>query len=72
MRLLGLILISAQVSQASDDTCSADGTCTTDESCVDKDSKCQAFAAHGECESNPEWMLKNCPASCKHCPEDYR
>eukprot|EP00980_Cylindrotheca_fusiformis_P010139 scaffold2253_cov119-Cylindrotheca_fusiformis.AAC.14 len=71
---LGLI-VSDYISEASDgeETCSAaDGTCTSDiAGCIDNDSQCEIFAARGECDSNPKWMLQNCPVSCKHCPEDY-
>lgn len=41
--------------------------CTTD-----LDSSCEGWAAVGECEKNPLWMIPNCCLSCKHhnAPED--
>jgi hypothetical protein len=37
--------------------------------CVDSTRKCVAWAAGGECENNPDFMRKSCPASCKSCSE---
>jgi len=30
-------------------------------------SNCRSWAAQGECETNPDYMLKNCPRSCRTC-----
>jgi hypothetical protein len=38
-----------------------------DGSCPDHYSSCPQWAANNECVINPEWMLKNCPGSCKSC-----
>jgi len=40
---------------------------TKTDACVDKDTACAAWAAAGECLSNPEWMVPNCASSC--CPK---
>lgn len=43
------------------------------ESCTDNYSECSSWAANGECNINPEYMLYNCAKSCKACsytPED--
>ena len=32
---------------------------------VDSDPNCADWAARGECEANPDWMLPNCQLSCK-------
>lgn len=36
--------------------------------CTDEDSLCDAWAASGECESNPAFMLDECRRSCSNCP----
>ena len=33
---------------------------------ADKNPSCEAWAARGECEKNPTWMLPNCCVSCKY------
>jgi len=40
---------------------------TTDE---DKDERCPDWAAQGECDSNPNYMLENCAAACSAIGED--
>ena len=35
--------------------------------CVDADDNCAAWAASGECNSNPQYMRANCAASCGTC-----
>ena len=35
--------------------------------CVDRHEACVGFAASGECENNPGWMIINCPVSCNAC-----
>lgn len=35
--------------------------------CVDNHEKCGEWASIGECENNPNWMLKNCEISCNVC-----
>ena len=37
--------------------------------CVDTDDKCAAWAASGECENNPAYMLRSCVNSCTRCAE---
>ena len=32
---------------------------------ADKNADCSDWAQKGECKTNPEWMLPNCPKSCK-------
>jgi hypothetical protein len=44
-----------------------------DQSCVDNYDDCPKWAADNECIINPEYMLYNCPKSCKACslkPQD--
>mmetsp|Transcript_26531 Transcript_26531/g.58115 ORF Transcript_26531/g.58115 Transcript_26531/m.58115 type:complete len:472 (+) Transcript_26531:92-1507(+) len=42
----------------------------TDESdCQDQHPKCLDWAAIGECEANPVYMLRNCARSCIQCPD---
>ena len=36
-------------------------------SCADKDENCAGWAATGECEANPSFMLASCADSCTHC-----
>lgn len=33
---------------------------------IDKSEDCQSWASKGECYSNPEYMIPNCPISCKN------
>jgi len=35
--------------------------------CIDENKYCATWAEDGECEKNPEWMLKGCPVACKQC-----
>ena len=35
--------------------------------CADKDENCAGWAATGECEANPSFMLASCADSCTHC-----
>lgn len=35
--------------------------------CSDEFSNCASWAANGECEANPDFMIQNCPNSCKSC-----
>jgi len=37
-------------------------------SCSDGNPGCPAWAASGECQRNPGWMLENCRLSCNNCP----
>jgi hypothetical protein len=37
------------------------------ETCNDRHQQCVNFAAQGECEANPGWMIVNCPSSCNAC-----
>jgi len=37
------------------------------ETCRDADERCAAWAAHGECEANPNYMLSECAVSCASC-----
>lgn len=36
-------------------------------SCVDASPNCEAWAAAGECQRNPEYMQRSCPAACGRC-----
>jgi len=36
--------------------------------CTDNNQFCEDWAANGECEANPLWMLANCQRSCGACP----
>jgi hypothetical protein len=36
-------------------------------SCEDRNPQCVGFAAAGECNNNPGWMIVNCPSSCNAC-----
>lgn len=33
-------------------------------------SHCATWAKEGECQKNPNWMLKGCPLSCNECKND--
>ncbi|CAL4130430.1 unnamed protein product, partial [Meganyctiphanes norvegica] len=35
--------------------------------CIDKQGSCEDWAANGLCESQPAFMLPNCPKACKEC-----
>lgn len=35
--------------------------------CTDKHTTCEYDAERGECESNPSWMIFNCPKACNAC-----
>lgn len=72
-----VIIFIQQHAEAHDDNqegnvCSAsDLTCSAASECLDKESVCVEYAEKGRCQSNPLWMLTNCPLSCRHCPKDY-
>ena len=36
--------------------------------CKDEDDRCPQWAAVGECDNNPEYMLGDCRVSCNNCP----
>ena len=40
------------------------------ETCRDADERCAAWAAHGECEANPNYMLSECAVSCASCASE--
>ena len=40
-----------------------------DSDCQDEDSHCASWADHGECDNNPNYMLKHCPRSCLQCTD---
>jgi prolyl 4-hydroxylase len=43
------------------------------EECEDRAEPCPRYAAAGECEKNPGWMIVNCPHSCNACHlRDYK
>lgn len=35
--------------------------------CTDEYSRCSEWAANGECEANPDFMIQNCQNSCRAC-----
>ena len=37
------------------------------QSCVSRSPNCASLALHGDCTSNPSWMVENCPAVCGLC-----
>ena len=39
--------------------------------CDDRDLQCGGWAEAGECDKNPNYMLKNCKKSCTECSEAY-
>jgi ShK domain-like len=39
----------------------------TDSYCINKHESCAVWAKAGECETNPNYMLVNCPKSCNSC-----
>ena len=46
------------------------GTCT--HLCNDTDSSCGSWAQQGECEANPDAMLRICPTSCGLCTPECK
>lgn len=38
-------------------------------SCEDHHPKCLKWAAKGECDNNPKWMLQHCRMSCGQCSQ---
>ena len=42
-------------------------TYTRSDDCQDQFKDCKLWAANGECEINPDYMLLNCASSCKTC-----
>lgn len=46
------------------------GTCT--HSCNDTDVSCGSWAKEGECETNPDAMLRLCPTSCGLCTPECK
>ena len=46
------------------------GTCT--HSCNDTDASCGSWAMQGECEANPDAMLRLCPTSCGLCTPECK
>ncbi|EOD35239.1 hypothetical protein EMIHUDRAFT_227534 [Emiliania huxleyi CCMP1516] len=46
---------------------SGDAKDDDDRSCADKNENCAGWAATGECEANPSFMLASCADSCTHC-----
>lgn len=39
--------------------------------CVDDEAHCRGWAEEGECDANPDYMLKHCQLSCKVCEATY-
>jgi len=39
--------------------------------CIDDYENCVSLARAGRCESNPEYMMRNCARSCNSCTEIY-
>jgi len=44
-------------------------TPTPTQPCTDNNQYCADWAANGECETNPNYMLVTCPESCGACPQ---
>eukprot|EP01052_Picozoa_sp_SAG31_P002005 SAG31_NODE_67_length_28318_cov_6.493674_23_plen_328_part_00 len=61
-------LVSAVVPPAEGLT--ADASPPTAE-CLDIDNQCIGWAFEGQCDTNPGYMLTNCPASCRVCGVEY-
>lgn len=38
-----------------------------DNNCMDENQKCAWWASQGECDANPNYMLRNCQKSCQVC-----
>ena len=54
--------------------CAVDGTCTAlpdkdhrANNCEDLEENCVFWAKSGECDANPNYMLRNCPNACNVC-----
>merc|ERR1712142_1119617 len=47
--------------------CGGTGPNPPPETCEDNHNRCAEWAARGECEKNPNYMLRNCKKSCKVC-----
>ena len=43
-----------------------------EEICRDENGSCRSWAAAGECERNPSFMLTDCRRSCRHCGESAK
>merc|ERR1719163_2149303 len=41
------------------------GLCTPE--CKDLNEECSGWGAAGECNENPEFMIRNCPVTCEAC-----
>ncbi|PAV85949.1 hypothetical protein WR25_23546 isoform D [Diploscapter pachys] len=49
------------------------GTLQRTETCYNENKCCQNWAARGQCNLNPDYMRRTCPASCESCtPTRYR
>ena len=44
-------------------------TTKTPENCIDDNVECSSWAAAGECQANPNYMLVQCKKSCQVCQE---
>lgn len=49
---------------------SEDDEAKTELSCVDEEEECNYWSRIGECDSNPNYMLKRCKLSCKACDHE--
>jgi hypothetical protein len=41
-----------------------------DSECIDTDKLCDVWSRSGECDENPDFMLKHCKRSCKVCDSE--
>lgn len=75
--LVVLLYISHSVAVDTTETCNADGTgsCNAEtkensndsNDCVDTHKDCSFWASKGECDANPNYMLRNCQKACNVC-----
>ena len=58
---------TADLTEESTEESTAEPESTPDPSCEDGFGNCEAWAAAGECERNPAFMVTNCARSCNEC-----
>ena len=63
------LLIAFSAAQAAEQVCDANGVCTQ-ATCHDSNEECDTWSSQGECDANPEFMLKQCRKSCWVCGDD--
>lgn len=58
---------TCQVTENGDCVQNDQETTKKNDECVDQDQRCAFWASQGECDANPNYMLRSCQKSCEVC-----